>query len=189
MPYLQHPFFATRMTLRRVHGGRSDGVGGAVRKTVKQVSADAADPVHHDGDRGCPIPWRHRDSAGLLLGIFAGLAVLLAMAGVYGVMAYMVSQRLSELGLRMALGADRARIVRLVLGGGTKLAAIGLAVGFAGAWAATRLMETMLFGVERTDAATYGAMASGVAVVTLAACAVPAWRASRVDPLVALRQE
>jgi ABC-type antimicrobial peptide transport system permease subunit len=125
----------------------------------------------------------------LLLGILAGLAMVLAMAGVYGVMAYMVSQRANEIGLRMALGADRARIVRLILGGGVKLAAIGLVAGFGGAWAATRLLETMLYGVERTDPVTYSAMAIGVALVTIAACAVPAWRASRVDPLVALRQE
>ena len=124
-----------------------------------------------------------------LLGVFAGIAVVLAMAGVYGVMSYSVSQRTRELGLRVALGADRGRIIRLVLTGGFQFAALGLAIGLGGAWAATRLLQSMLFEVERTDLSIYVAMAVGVASITLAASVVPAWRASRVDPIEALRQE
>jgi ABC-type antimicrobial peptide transport system permease subunit len=125
----------------------------------------------------------------LLLGVFAGLAVLLAMAGVYGVMAYTVVQRASELGLRMALGAGRAGIVKLVLRGGLKLSALGMIAGFACAWPAVRLLETMLFDVTRTDPATWIGMAAALTVATLAACAIPALRASRLEPLDALRQE
>ncbi len=125
----------------------------------------------------------------LLLGIFAGLAVLLAMAGVYGVMAYMVAQRAGEIGLRMALGADRARIGRLVLTGGARLCAVGLLCGFACAWPAVRLLESMLFDVSGTDPGTWAAMGAAVILATLAACAVPALRAARLDPLDALRQE
>jgi putative ABC transport system permease protein len=188
MPYLQHPFFATRMTFVARTAAEPMAMTEAVRKTVKEVStalplqfstmdARLADTVASPRFRG------------LLLGIFAGLAVALAMAGVYGVMAYMVGQRAGELGLRMALGADRGRIVSLVLGSGLKLALAGLIGGFAGAWTAARLLETMLFEVRRTDLAIYMAAAAGIALVTAAACAVPAWRASRVDPLAALRQE
>jgi len=126
---------------------------------------------------------------GILLGIFAGLAVCLAMAGVYGVMAYLVTQRAPEIGLRMALGADRGRIVRLVLARGVTLAGAGIAVGFLGALAATRLLQSMLFGITATDPLTYGAMAVVVAAIALLACAIPAWRAATVDPLAALRQD
>jgi ABC-type antimicrobial peptide transport system permease subunit len=126
---------------------------------------------------------------GILLGIFAALAVGLAMAGVYGVMAYLVTQRASEIGLRMALGAGRASIVRLVLARGAALTGAGLAAGLLGALAATRLLRIMLFGVAATDPLTYGVMALGVALIALLACAVPAWRATTVDPLAALRQD
>jgi predicted permease len=188
MPYLQHPFFGTRMTFVAHTAADPMAAAEAVRKTVKQVSSTL--PI-----RFTTMDARLSDTVasprfrGVLLGIFAGLAVILAMVGVYGVMAYMVTQRAGELGLRMALGADRTRIVRMVLANGVKLAGLGLALGFAGAWAATRLLDTLLYGVQRTDPATYAAMATGVGLVTLAACAVPAWRASRVDPVVALRQE
>jgi len=126
---------------------------------------------------------------GVLLAIFAALAVGLAMAGVYGVMAYLVTQRSSEIGLRMALGANRAGIVRLVLGRCAALTAMGMVAGLLGARLAARLLQTMLFGVEAGDPLTYAAIAGVVAVIALLACAVPAWRASTVAPLEALRQE
>jgi putative ABC transport system permease protein len=105
------------------------------------------------------------------------------------VMAYTVSQRTRELGLRVALGADRGRIIRLVLSGGARFAVMGLLIGLGGAWAATRLLEAMLFEIQSTDVSTYAVTAGGVALVTLAASVVPAWRASRIDPIEALRQE
>lgn len=111
------------------------------------------------------------------------------MAGIYGVMAYMVGQRTAEIGLRMALGAGRPSIVGMVLGSGARLAAWGLALGFAGALATTRLVESMLFGVKATDMSTFVMMAAAVGVIAIAACGIPAWRATRVDPLEALRQE
>ncbi|SPE36297.1 conserved membrane hypothetical protein [Candidatus Sulfopaludibacter sp. SbA3] len=125
----------------------------------------------------------------LLLGIFAGLAVLLAMAGVYGVMAYMVGQRSNEIGLRMALGASQVNVLTLVLWQGLVYVAIGLALGLVGAFAATRLLTSMLFEVKPTDPATYAAVAVILAAVALAASYIPARRAARVDPLIALRQE
>jgi ABC-type antimicrobial peptide transport system permease subunit len=125
---------------------------------------------------------------GILLGIFAGLAVLLAMAGVYGIMAYMVGQRTAEIGVRMALGAGRITILRMVLKTGAGLAAWGLVFGFAGALAANRLVESMLFGVKATDPWTFVVMAGSVGLVAILACSIPAWRATRIDPLDALRQ-
>jgi ABC-type antimicrobial peptide transport system permease subunit len=89
----------------------------------------------------------------------------------------------------MALGADRGKIVRLVLARGVKLAGAGIAMGFLGALAATRLLQSMLFGITATDPPTYGTMAVAVAAIALLACAIPAWRAATVDPLVALRQD
>jgi putative ABC transport system permease protein len=113
----------------------------------------------------------------------------LAMAGVYGVMSYSVGQRSNEIGLRMALGANRHDVLHLVLSQGLKLAGIGLAIGLAAAIAASRLLGSLLFEVKPTDPLTYLAVAAILGVVALAACYVPAWRATRVDPLVALRQE
>ncbi|HYW46920.1 MAG TPA: FtsX-like permease family protein [Bryobacteraceae bacterium] len=121
----------------------------------------------------------------LLLGVFAGLAVLLAMAGVYGVMAYVVGQRANEIGLRMALGAAPGDVMRQGLG----LAAIGLALGLTGAAAATRLLGKMMFEVKPGDPMTYAAVAGLLGAVALAASYIPARRAMRVDPVIALRQE
>jgi putative ABC transport system permease protein len=125
----------------------------------------------------------------LLIGIFAGLALLLAMAGVYGVMNYVITQRTSEFGLRVALGATSSGIVRLVLGRALRLATAGLAVGLALSLAATRLISSMLFGLKPTDALTYAIVMAAIIPVVLLAAAIPAWRATRIDPLTALREE
>jgi len=125
----------------------------------------------------------------LLLGIFAGIAVCLAMAGVYGVLAYMVSQRSNEIGLRMALGASPASVLRLILRQGLVFAGLGVALGLAGALAATRLLTSMLFEVKPGDPLTYVGAAVLLGAVALAASYIPARRASRVDPNVALRHE
>jgi len=125
----------------------------------------------------------------LLFGIFAGLAVLLAMAGVYGVMAYAVGQRSSEIGVRMALGASTRSVLRLILGQGLVLGGVGLALGLTAATAGTRLLTTMLFRVRPNDAVVYLAVAVLLGMVALVASYVPARRASKVDPLTALRHE
>jgi putative ABC transport system permease protein len=125
----------------------------------------------------------------LLLGLFSGLALILASVGVYGVMSYSVARRRQEIGIRMALGARRSDVVRMVVNGGLRLALLGIAVGLAGAFAATRLLKGLLFGIQPTDAQTYVATAVILLLVALLACCVPALRASRVDPIVALRYE
>jgi putative ABC transport system permease protein len=124
-----------------------------------------------------------------LLISFAGVAVLLALVGVYGVMAYAVSQRRREIGVRIALGADRQDVVWMVVGHGMVLAGIGIAAGLAGAAAGTRLMEDLLFGVTATDPLTFALAAAALGLASLAAAYVPAWRAARVAPATALRSE
>jgi predicted permease len=124
-----------------------------------------------------------------LLGMFAGLALLLAAIGTYGVLSYMVTERRREIGVRIALGANQGRVLGEVLKQGLALTAAGLVVGLAGAVALNRLMTALLFGVQPSDPATLGAVMATIVGVAAFACGVPAWRASRVDPIVVLREE
>lgn len=188
MPYEQHPRPSTSMRLLV----RATGDPTALTPTLRRMIADRSPDV--------PLRFTTMESTlsevtaaprfnTLLFSIFAALAVCLAMAGVYGVMAYAVSLRAGEIGLRMALGASPGSVLRMVLRQGLSLAAIGLAIGLAGAAAATRLLSTFLFGVQPGDPATYTAVAFVLVTAAAVASYVPARRATRVDPLVALRQE
>jgi putative ABC transport system permease protein len=124
-----------------------------------------------------------------LLGIFGTVALVLAAIGIYGVISYSVAQRTHELGIRVALGATTAGLMRLILGRGLVLTSAGLVIGLAGALGLTRLMTTILYGVGARDPGTMIAVASILAGVAAAACYVPARRATKVDPIVALRYE
>src|SRR5215210_5754309 len=122
-----------------------------------------------------------------LLAMLAGIAMALTVVGVYGVMNYSVTQRTQEIGIRMALGARPGQVQALVLKQGMRLSAIGLALGLAGSFAVTRLMSSLLFGVSTTDPLVFAAVALILAVVALMACYIPARKATKVDPMIALR--
>jgi ABC-type antimicrobial peptide transport system permease subunit len=124
-----------------------------------------------------------------LLGIFAGVALVLAAIGTYGVLSYLVTERQREIGIRVALGASSGGIVRLVLRQGLSITILGIAVGVAGALGLARVTQSLLFGVSPTDPGTYLAVGLTILVVALLACLIPAQRAMRVDPLVAIRNE
>ncbi len=160
----------------------------AVRTRIRQV--DPAIPVFSVASMAERVGDQTAQSrfTTWLMGFFAGAALLLAVVGIYGVMSYLVTQRTREFGIRLALGATGGDIVRMVVGHGARLIGLGVAIGMAGAFALTRLVESLLFGVTLADAAT-GIAVAGLAAVALAACYLPARRSSRMDPLCALRAE
>jgi putative ABC transport system permease protein len=155
----------------------------------------------HDLDPGLPLSsvrtmdeWVANNAAqprlnAILLTVFAAVAMLIAAIGIYGVLAYSVNQRTREIGLRMALGAPRQQVLRLIMREGMTVGAIGIGVGVAGALALSRVLASLVFDVQVRDPLTYLAVAAALALVALAACVIPARKASRVDPMVALRAE
>jgi ABC-type antimicrobial peptide transport system permease subunit len=124
-----------------------------------------------------------------LIGVFGGLALLLASIGTYGVLSYMVAERRREIGIRLALGADRSSVVTQVMRQGLLLTGVGVAIGLAAAFGLNRLIASLLFGVKPTDMSTLSGVIATITVVALLACVLPAWRAARLDPNAVLRAE
>ena len=174
--------------LVRVNGDPSS-IAGALRSAVREV--DPTVPLHAIEPLTVTLSQTtaQRRFTMLVLGVFAAIALVLAMVGVHGVLSYTVAQRTREIGIRMALGADRESVRGLVLGQGVRLVLVGLGIGVAGALATARLLSTLLYGVSPSDPATLGAVALGLGAVALVASWMPARRAARVDPVAALRAE
>jgi putative ABC transport system permease protein len=164
-------------------------IAGAVQSEIRAMDKDLPAYNIKTMDQYLAASVAHPRFNTLLLTLFAGMALLLTAVGLYGVMSYSVNQRTHEIGIRMALGANRSDVLKLVIGQGMTLTAIGVSVGLTGAFFLTRLLENFLFGVNSTDPATFAAIAMLLVAVALLACFIPARRATKVDPMVALRYE
>ena len=164
-------------------------VSSSVRQTIWAVDKDLPFTEVQSMEQRLSASFAGRRFHMILLGVFAGLAMVLSLVGIYGVMSYSVAQRSREIGVRMALGAERRHVLRLVLGQGLVLTLIGIAAGLGGAFALTRFLATLLYGVHPTDALTFTVVPLLLAAISIMACYIPARRATKVDPLVALRYE
>ena len=187
VPYWQWPMQGPTLVART--SGNPANLAAALYAEVKALNKNLPTPkVQTMNERLSDIVAQPRFQT-LLLSLFGLLTLALVTAGIYGVVSYSVAQRTHEIGIRMALGAGQWGILRLVIGQGMKLALAGLAIGLAGAFALTRLMKTLLFGVSSYDPLTFGSIALLLALVALLACWIPARRAIKVNPIVALRHE
>ena len=190
--FVYHPFFQdfdSRATLLVEATGDPRPQIPAVRRVIQ--SLDAATPITTAQTMSdyMKVPLFPARFTGVLLAAFGGLALALAMVGLYGVIAYSVAQRTREIGIRVALGANRRDVLRLVVGQGLKLTLIGAAIGIGAAFAVTRMIQSLLYGVSASDPATFAAATILLVVVACLACYLPARSAARVDPMVALRYE
>ena len=175
--------------LIRTHGVPPLALLESIRERVARINSQEMVFEPHTYDELVSRSLADKWFAMVLLGVFAGLALALSSIGIYGVISYVVGQRTHEIGIRIALGAGRKDVLKLVLGEGTKTALIGVAIGLVAAMGLTRLMASVLYGVSATDPLTFAAVTIVLTGVALTACYLPARRAMRVDPMVALRYE
>jgi putative ABC transport system permease protein len=188
--YLPEAQFPTSLMTLVVHtAGDPKTMIGAVRSAIREIDNDYAAYNIATMEQLLADSISLRRFSMLLLAIFAGVALMLAAVGIYGVISYSVTQRTHEIGVRLALGARRQDIVRLVIRQGMAMAMAGVGIGLIATFALTRLMESLLFNVSTTDAATFIIIPIALTIVALGACFVPARRAAKVDPMVALRYE
>ena len=187
LPHTQIPFSSMAMVIRTEHDPL--GLTPAARAKVQELDAELPLYSVRELENYVSRSISQQRFNMFLLVAFAGVALLLTALGLYGVLAYSVAQRTHEIGVRLALGAHTGAVLRMVIGQGLKLTGIGIGLGLTGAFAVTRLMETLLFGVDATDPITFICVAGLLVAVALLACYVPARRATKVDPMIALRYE
>ena len=187
VPYFKDPW--PFMTVVVHSGSGTTSLANAMRNEVWAVDKDLPVPDIKSMEQLLSDSVARRRFNMLLLGIFGGVALVLAAVGIYGVMSYSVTQRTHEIGIRMALGANQSAVLKLVVGQGMTLALVGVGIGLAAAFALTRVLTSLLFAVGATDPATFVILSTLLAGVALAACLVPARRAMKVDPMTALRYE
>jgi ABC-type antimicrobial peptide transport system permease subunit len=164
-------------------------VSAAVQKAIQAADGQLAVANVRAADQVVAEAMARQDFNMTLLTVFAGIALLLAAIGIYGMLSYSVQQRTQEIGIRMALGARSADVLGMVLRQGMQMAGLGIVIGIAGAFALTRLLAALLYGVKATDPWTFIAVSVVLALTALVACWLPARKATRVDPLHALRYE
>jgi putative ABC transport system permease protein len=186
-PYLQTPFSSMTLIVRTE--GNPASLSAAIRSQVLAVDKDQPVSRIRLLDQVVSDSVAKQRFSMTLLGVFAVLALILAAVGLYGVMSYAVTQRTHEIGIRMALGASARDVLKLVIGQGMMLALIGIGIGLVASFGLTRLMASLLFGVSATDPVTFAVISVVLTGVALGACFVPARRALKVDPMVALRYE
>jgi putative ABC transport system permease protein len=187
LPYLQAPYADQFLVVKTLRSGGA--VMDSVRRAVLSVDPDQAIASLRNMNqiiRASATPWRREAQ---LFGAFALLAMALAVVGIYGVISYSVSRRRNEIGIRMALGAEPGRIVRLIVSDGLRLALCGIGVGLVGALGLTRLIASLLFGVTANDPLTFVVVGTILCLVSVVACYLPSRQATRVDPMIALRCE
>jgi predicted permease len=192
VPYQQFPWLMDgpkHLVLRTAGNVRPETLVRSVVEEIHRIDKDqpVADIATMEQIALEPLAQQHMVMA--LLVSFAGLALVLSALGIYSVLSYSIAQRTREIGLRLALGAHRGNVLRLIVGGGARLAALGIGVGLTAALALTQLIKALLFGVRPTDPFTFIAVIALLAVTSILACYIPARRAMRVDPIVALRYE
>jgi putative ABC transport system permease protein len=187
MPLAQMPSGSMDVVLRTT--GAPLALSNAVREAVWSLDRDLPIPSIQTIEQILSERVAQRRLNMLLLGLFAMVALILAAVGIYGVMNYAVTQRTNEIGVRIALGAQSGDVIGLVLKQGMALTLVGVAIGLIATFAMTRLMTSLLFGVSATDPITFAAIAALLIAVAILACWIPARRATKVDPMVALRYE
>jgi putative ABC transport system permease protein len=187
MAYRQSPWTFGQLTIRTEQNAL--GMVNAVRREIRSLDPNQTVAILNTLENLISESITPQRFNLVLLSIFAGIGLLLTLVGIYGVISYHVTDSTREIGIRLALGAQRRDVLKLVVGRGLMLALAGIAIGTAGAFGLTRLMESLLFGVKPTDPLTFGVIAGLFGVAALLACYIPARRATKVDPMVALRSE
>jgi putative ABC transport system permease protein len=192
VPYQQFPWLMggpKNLVVRTSGSVKPESVVGEVTQEIHRIDKDQPVGEVATMEQIALEPATQQHMVMALLVSFAGLALVLSALGIYSVLSYSVAQRTREIGLRMALGAQRENVLRLVVVGGARLAFLGITVGLTAALALTRLLKVLLFGVRPTDPLTFGSVIAVLAVTSILACYIPARRAMRVDPIVAIRYE